>query len=118
MADMQYVHNTTAYSVCVSDDGRRVLGTTTQLIDISQPRAQKYLGRGTLILVYPNGQPENQPFQNPAPAQPPALDGQVSPDPETAPEPAKESDGEPAQPVERPRAAATKRKSSKTENGD
>lgn len=63
---MRLVHNTTLTPVVVSSDGRRVLGCTTDTIDISQARAQKYLANGTLILVSQTQEAEDAP-QSPAP---------------------------------------------------
>jgi hypothetical protein len=51
MADMQRVHNTRLSSYVVSQAGRRVLGCTTDTIDVSEPRAVKGLTAGILILV-------------------------------------------------------------------
>lgn len=48
---MQRVHNTRFSSVVVSQQGRRVLGCTTDTIDVSEPRAIKALTAGVLILV-------------------------------------------------------------------
>lgn len=66
---MRLVHNTTLSPVVVSRDGRRVLGCTTATIDITEPRAQKYLSSGVLILVSQTATEEPEPAapQSPAP---------------------------------------------------
>lgn len=64
MADIRLVHNTTPYALVVSARGVRVLGNTSREIDITQPRAQKYLASGDLILV---SSPEPAPAPEPAP---------------------------------------------------
>lgn len=50
---MRLVHNTRPYILVISQSGKRIPGGTTMEIDISEPRAQKYLASGVLILVQP-----------------------------------------------------------------
>lgn len=63
MADMRLVHNTRPYILVVSSTGRRLPGGTSAEIDISEPRAQKYLASGVLVLVQPVA---DEPVQTPA----------------------------------------------------
>lgn len=51
MADIQRVHNTTAYSLVVARTGRRVLAGSSADIDVSDPRAAKAIREGKLIVV-------------------------------------------------------------------
>lgn len=48
---MQRVHNTGISPVVVSQTGRRVLGCTTDTIDVSEPRAIKLITSGRLRLI-------------------------------------------------------------------
>lgn len=69
MADYRLVHNTTSYALVVSARGVRVLANSTREIDITEPRAQKYLASGDLILVAPVE--EQAPEPAPAPEETP-----------------------------------------------
>lgn len=91
MADYRLVFNTTPYPIVVSSRGVRVLSSEFRTIDITEPRAQKYLASGALILAQTTPEPEPE---APAPA------------PEPEPTPAEE-------PIR-----ATGRKTSKTTNGE
>lgn len=62
---MQRVHNTTAYSIVVARTGRRVLAFSSDTIDVSEPRAEKAIRAGKLILV--NTAPAPAPEPEPTP---------------------------------------------------
>lgn len=97
MADMRRVHNSTLNPLVVSSKGRRVLGCTSDTIDISEPRAQKYINQGVLLLINqtPDREPVTRPDEetpqpedttpdtagDPAPTEPKATKGSATPQP-------------------------------------
>lgn len=68
---MRRVFNTTLTARVITQSGKKILGCTFAVIDISEPRVLKLLNRGVLVLV-------NEP--TPAPTEP-------EPQPEPEPEP-------------------------------
>lgn len=100
MTDMRRVHNSTLNPLVVSSKGRRVLGCSSDTIDVSEPRAQKYINQGILLLI--NTTPDREPVTRPedqepvtkpaedadtatpkapAPADPKATSGSATPQP-------------------------------------
>lgn len=82
MTDMRRVHNSTLNPLVVSAKGRRVLGCTSDTIDISEPRAQKYINQGLLLLINTTPtEPVTRPEDEEPATKPADADATVSGDP-------------------------------------